>query len=48
MRCVGSWNGGPAYRRAGWWGVVALVVVLLLIPVAVGILEARSDRPRSA
>jgi hypothetical protein len=36
---------GLAYRRAGWRGVVALVLVLLLIPVAAGILEARSDRP---
>ncbi|MHB1013033.1 MAG: MFS transporter [Desulfobacteria bacterium] len=35
---------GQAYDRAGWRGVVALVVVLLLIPVAAGILEARSDR----
>jgi YNFM family putative membrane transporter len=36
---------GLAYRHAGWRGVVSLVVVLLLIPVAAGILEARSDRP---
>ena len=35
---------GQAYGRAGWRGVVALVVVLLLIPVAAGILEARADR----
>jgi len=35
---------GLAYRRAGWRGVVALVVILLLVPVAAGILEARSDR----
>ena len=35
---------GPAYRLAGWNGVVALVGVLLLIPVAAGILEARVDR----
>jgi len=39
---------GLAYRRAGWRGVVALVVVLLLIPVAAGILEARSERPGRA
>ena len=36
---------GLAYPRAGWSGVVALVLVLLLIPVAAGILEARGDRP---
>ncbi len=36
---------GLAYRRAGWRGVVALVLVLLLIPVAAGILEARADLP---
>ena len=36
---------GLAYRHAGWSGVVALVAALLLIPVAAGILEARSDRP---
>jgi YNFM family putative membrane transporter len=35
---------GLAYRRAGWNGVVVLVVSLLLIPIAVGVLEARSDR----
>ena len=35
---------GLAYRHAGWKGVVALVVVLLLIPVASGILEARAER----
>ncbi len=35
---------GLAYRHAGWKGVVALVVVLLLIPVAAGILEARAER----
>ena len=35
---------GLAYRRAGWRGVVALVVVLLLIPVTAGILEARSEQ----
>src|SRR5512141_3010078 len=34
---------GLAYRRAGWRGVVALVVALLLIPVAAGILEARGS-----
>jgi YNFM family putative membrane transporter len=39
---------GLAYRRAGWRGVVVLVVILLLIPVAAGILEARLDRPGSA
>jgi YNFM family putative membrane transporter len=36
---------GLAYRRAGWRGVVALVAVLLVVPVAAGILEARLDRP---
>src|SRR5512143_1684041 len=36
---------GIAYRRAGWRGVVVLVVSLLLIPFAAGILEARADRP---
>jgi len=36
---------GLAYRRAGWRGVVALVTLLLLIPIAAGILEARADRP---
>jgi hypothetical protein len=36
---------GQAYDRAGWGGVVVLVAFLLLIPVAAGILEARSDRP---
>jgi YNFM family putative membrane transporter len=35
---------GLAYRQAGWKGVVALVVILLLIPVAAGIVEARVDR----
>jgi YNFM family putative membrane transporter len=35
---------GQAYGWAGWRGVVALVLVLLLIPVAAGFLEARSDR----
>jgi YNFM family putative membrane transporter len=39
---------GLAYRRAGWGGVVALVVVLLLIPVAAGILEARADRVKAS
>ena len=36
-----------AYRHAGWGGVVTLVVVLLLIPVAAGILEARADRVKA-
>jgi len=36
---------GLAYRRAGWRGVIVLVVFLLLIPVAAGLLEARADRP---
>jgi MFS transporter, YNFM family, putative membrane transport protein len=39
---------GLAYRRAGWRGVVALVAVLLVVPVAAGILEARLDRPGNA
>jgi YNFM family putative membrane transporter len=38
---------GLAYRNAGWKGVVVLVVVLLLIPVAVGILEARLEEHRA-
>ena len=38
---------GIAYRRAGWGGVVALVVVLLLIPVAGGILEALRPREKN-
>jgi YNFM family putative membrane transporter len=37
---------GQAYGRTGWGGVVILVVFLLLIPVAAGILEARSERSR--
>jgi YNFM family putative membrane transporter len=36
---------GFAYHRAGWRGVVALVWVLLLVPLAAGFLEARADRP---
>ncbi len=36
---------GQAYGRAGWGGVVVLVAILLLIPVAAGLLEARADRP---
>jgi hypothetical protein len=39
---------GPAYRLAGWSGVVTLVMVLLLIPVAAGILEAWADRVSSS
>lgn len=39
---------GQAYGWAGWRGVVALVLVLLLIPVAAGFLEARPDRPGPA
>lgn len=35
---------GLAYRLAGWSGVVALVMALLLIPVAAGILETRGSR----
>jgi YNFM family putative membrane transporter len=38
---------GMAYRRAGWRGVVALVVILLLIPVAAGFFEARLEEHRA-
>jgi hypothetical protein len=36
-----------AYRRAGWRGVVSLVVILLLIPVAAGFFEARLEEHRA-
>ena len=39
---------GQAYGWAGWGGVVVLVEFLLSIPVAAGLLEARTDRPRPA
>jgi len=42
---AGITSGGLAFRRAGWRGVIALVLVLLLVPVAAGVLEARTDRP---
>jgi len=39
---------GYAYQRAGWGGVVALVALLLVVPFAAGIVEARADLLRMA
>jgi YNFM family putative membrane transporter len=41
---AGITAGGQAHHRAGWAGVVALVVCLLLVPFAAGLLEARLER----
>ncbi|MBI5904060.1 MAG: MFS transporter [Deltaproteobacteria bacterium] len=35
---------GRAHQRAGWSGVVVLVVLFLLVPLAAGLLESRAER----